>query len=45
MAKTWVRCKITAELLADAHFGTGSGGSGIDALVARDRDGLSLIHI
>ncbi len=37
MAKTWVRCKITAELLADAHFGSGSGGSGIDALVARDR--------
>nr|BAL52503.1 CRISPR system related protein, RAMP superfamily [uncultured Bacteroidetes bacterium] len=37
MAKPWVRCKITAELLADAHFGTGSGGSGIDALVARDR--------
>lgn len=43
MAKTWVRCKITAELLADAHFGTGSGGSGIDALVARDRDGRPVI--
>jgi hypothetical protein len=37
MAEDWVRYKITAELLADAHFGTGSGGGGIDALLARDR--------
>lgn len=43
MAEKWVRCKITAELLADAHFGTGSGGSGIDALVARDRHGRPVI--
>ncbi len=33
----WVRMRLAAELLSDAHFGSGSGGSGIDALVARDR--------
>ncbi len=33
----WVRMTLTAELLADAHPGSGSGGQGIDALVARDR--------
>jgi hypothetical protein len=33
----WVRRRLTAELLSDAHLGTGSGGGGIDALVARDR--------
>jgi hypothetical protein len=33
----WVRRKLTAELLSDAHLGSGSGGGGIDALVARDR--------
>jgi hypothetical protein len=43
MAENWVRCKITAELLADAHFGSGSGGSGIDALVARDRHNRPVI--
>lgn len=37
MAERWVRCSLTAELLSDAHFGSGSGGGGIDALVARDR--------
>ncbi len=34
---TWVRQTLTAELLSDAHLGSGSGGGGIDALVARDR--------
>lgn len=43
MAEDWVRCKITAELLADAHFGTGSGGGGIDALLTRDRHGRPVI--
>ena len=43
MADDWVRYKITAELLADAHFGTGSGGGGIDALLARDRHGRPVI--
>jgi len=33
----WVRLALTAELLSDAHLGSGSGGGGIDALVARDR--------
>jgi len=34
----WVRLTLTADLLEDAHLGTGSGGGGgIDALVARDR--------
>lgn len=37
MAEKWVRQTLTAELLSDAHFGSGSGGGGIDALVARDR--------
>lgn len=43
MAEDLVRYKITAELLADAHFGTGSGGGGIDALLARDRHGRPVI--
>ncbi|MGH7269526.1 MAG: RAMP superfamily CRISPR-associated protein, partial [Polyangiaceae bacterium] len=33
----WVRRTLSAELLSDAHLGSGSGGGGIDALVARDR--------
>ena len=33
----WVRRTLTAEFLSDAHLGSGSGGGGIDALVARDR--------
>jgi hypothetical protein len=33
----WVRMRLTAKLLADAHPGSGSGAQGIDALVARDR--------
>ncbi|HXH13720.1 MAG TPA: RAMP superfamily CRISPR-associated protein [Alphaproteobacteria bacterium] len=37
MANSWVRCTLTAELLSDAHPGSGSGGGGIDALVACDR--------
>jgi len=34
----WVRCKLTAELVEDAHPGSGSGAAGVDALVARDRE-------
>lgn len=37
MGERWIRRTLTAELLSDAHLGTGSGGGGIDALVARDR--------
>lgn len=37
MSETWVRQTLTAELLSDAHLGSGSGGGGVDALVARDR--------
>ncbi len=43
MTEAWIRCKITAELLADAHFGTGSGGGGVDSLLARDRHGRPVI--
>ncbi|MFO0548139.1 MAG: hypothetical protein U0271_07110 [Polyangiaceae bacterium] len=43
MAEKWVRQTITAELLSDAHLGSGSGGGGIDALVARDRRGRPVI--
>lgn len=37
MSEEWVRQTLTAEFLSDAHLGSGSGGGGIDALVARDR--------
>jgi len=37
MSERWVRQTLTAEFLSDAHLGSGSGGGGIDALVARDR--------
>lgn len=37
MSEKWVRQTLRAELLSDAHLGSGSGGGGIDALVARDR--------
>ncbi|MEQ9406517.1 MAG: hypothetical protein RIK87_02280 [Fuerstiella sp.] len=37
MSDKWVRCKLTAQFLSDAHLGSGSGGGGIDALIARDR--------
>ncbi len=43
MSDGWVRMRITAELLDDAHPGSGSGGGGIDALVARDRNGRPVI--
>ncbi|MCG3173789.1 MAG: hypothetical protein GMKNLPBB_01991 [Myxococcota bacterium] len=43
MAERWARCRLTAELLSDAHPGSGSGGGGIDALVARDRHGHPVI--
>ncbi len=43
MSDGWVRRRITAELLDDAHPGSGSGGGGIDALVARDRNGRPVI--
>lgn len=37
MAEKWVRQTITAEFISDSHLGSGSGGGGTDALVARDR--------
>lgn len=40
---SWVRMTLAAELLTDAHPGSGSGGGGIDALVARDRRGHPVI--
>jgi hypothetical protein len=43
LAERWARCRLTAELLSDAHLGSGSGGGGIDALVARDRHGHPVI--
>lgn len=43
MAERWVRCTLTAELRSDAHFGSGLGGGGIDALLARDRNGRPVI--
>lgn len=43
MAERWVRYIVTGELLSDAHLGSGSGGEGIDALVARDRHGRPVI--
>jgi hypothetical protein len=38
-----VRRSITATLLEDAHPGSGTGGAGIDSLVARARDGRPVI--
>jgi hypothetical protein len=43
MVERWVRCRLTAELLSDAHLGSGAGGGGIDRLVARDRHGHPVI--
>ncbi|HWP94785.1 MAG TPA: RAMP superfamily CRISPR-associated protein [Gammaproteobacteria bacterium] len=43
MAEHWVRYIVMGELLSDAHLGSGSGGGGIDALVARDRNGRPVI--
>ena len=43
MPETWVRTTLAAELLSDAHLGSGSGGSGIDALIERDRHGRPVI--
>ncbi len=34
---------LTAELVEDGHLGSGAGGGGIDALVARDRRGRPVI--
>ena len=39
-----VRQTLTAEFLSDAHLGSGTGGGGIDALVARDRLGRPVIR-
>jgi hypothetical protein len=43
MSEQWVRQTLTAEFLSDAHLGSGSGGGGIDALVARDRQDRPVI--
>ncbi len=43
MANSWVRYKLTAELLSDTHPGSGSGGDGVDSLIARDRHGQPVI--
>lgn len=43
MSKKWVRYTLTAEFLSDAHLGSGSGGGGIDALIARDRHNRPVI--
>lgn len=43
MSEKWVRQTLTAEFLSDAHLGSGSGGGGIDALVARDRQNRPVI--
>lgn len=37
MSDNWVRKQLTAEFTSDSHLGSGSGGGGVDALVARDR--------
>lgn len=39
----WIRAQISAELLEDAHPGSGSGAGGIDGLVARDRHGRPVV--
>ncbi len=43
MTNSWVRYKLTAELLSDTHPGSGSGGDGVDSLIARDRYGRPVI--
>lgn len=43
MSRNWVRYTLAAEFLSDAHLGSGSGGGGIDALIARDRYGCPVI--
>lgn len=45
MSEPWVRQTLTAEFLSDAHLGSGSGGGGIDALVARDRHDRPVIWV
>ncbi|HMU41515.1 MAG TPA: hypothetical protein PKE31_21080 [Pseudomonadota bacterium] len=39
----WIRLQITATLLSDAHMGSGVGGQGLHALLARDRWGNPVI--
>jgi hypothetical protein len=39
----WIQRRLIAELVEDMHHGTGIGGGGVDALVARDRDGRPVI--
>jgi len=43
VGEDWIRLEVRATLLEDAHLGSGAGGAGIDALVARDRDGRPVI--
>ena len=42
-ANSWVRLTLKATLGEDAHLGSGQGGRGIDALIARDRVGRPVI--
>ena len=42
-SENWIRYKLTADLIEDTHPGSGSGGVGIDALVARDCEGRPVI--
>ena len=41
--QAWVRRTLSAKLLEDAHLGSGTGGAGINDLVARDRAGQPVI--
>jgi hypothetical protein len=43
MVESWLRYKLTAEFLSDAHPGSGSGGIGVDALFARDRNNRPVV--
>lgn len=40
---SWQRYRIRATLQSDTHLGSGTGGAGIDALVAKDRFGRPVV--
>jgi hypothetical protein len=44
MSGHWVWLSIRGTLESDLHTGTGTGDSGIDAVLLRDRDGKPVIH-